>query len=667
VENITKIGVVGCGFVSSLYMSTLHEYPSLKLVGAFDINPTRLKKFCAFYETKEFSVIEELIDQCDLVVNLTTPESHFDISKKVLECGKPVYTEKPLTLNQSDDNYLVDLAIEKGINIHGAPCVHHGKMAETVKHYLDQELLGEIYAVYAEMDNDQVHAKAYENWRNDFGVNWPAKNEFESGATVEHAAYSLALLEKWFGSGKLESVYQNECITDKVIPIHKRTADFSCALIKYPNNIVARLTCSIVAPRDHSIRIIGERGVLTVDDIWFFDTPVYWQNFFTLRSKTRLNPIKRKLKPISDGFPLGRKTDSARMDFCRGVYELSLADSSNEQFMHSLLNVNDIVLNMNGNSIVEKQCSWQILGSGAMAKRYHEALDRNGYPLLGIYSSKADRARKVAKELGVDLSYDDIKLIPRSEERATAYIASNNTDHYAQVKEMLEKGYNVLCEKPLTLCPVMTEELYQLAEKRNLRLQENLWSLFLPSAKAIKSDCDSSEYLELYFCSPIAYSPDKRQWQKDQGGCLYDLGIYCLAWAVYLFGEVEKFTIIDIKREYSIVSEMSFSVVHLNQKESKIKAGFHTKEQYIKVGRNYFYPIFSPEYSSKINTSLSWKLRRKFTKKDYPARDPYAYILDSMNKSDLDRLENPHSPAASIHIARLMKNIETASQAFSQQ
>ena len=653
----TKVGIVGCGYVSSLYMSTFNEHETLELAGAYDLNPERLRTFSNFYSTKAFSSREELIDGCDLIVNLTSPESHYEISKASLEKGKPVYCEKPLTLSQEQDAELVNIAIEKETSIFGAPCVYLSKIAETVEHYLNDGRLGKVYAVYAEMDNDQVHRKEYENWKNEIGVSWPAKNEFESGATIEHASYTLSLLERWFGAGETKCIYQNECITDKRIPIHKHTADFSCALIEYPDNIIARVTCSIVAPRDHSIRIFGEHGVLTVKDIWFYDTPVYWQNFYTFRNTTKLNPIRRKLKPIPYAYPLGQKTYSARMDFCRGICELARTEGSDIKTMESLLHINDTALRMNGPSVSEKQHGWEMSGTGAMAERYYNALVRNGYMVNGVYSQTSDRALQFSESRGIKSSHSSFDSIPQAGESTRAYIASNNVDHYRQVTEMIEKGYNVLAEKPLTLDPKETEELYALADDHNVRLQENLWSLFTPAAREIKKDCTSIDQLELRFCSPIPYASDKRQWDVKQGGCLYDLGIYCFAWAVYLLGEIDSFEVDDVRIEHSVISEITLTLTHKNKSRSNIKAGFHTEEQYLKTRNKYYFPIFAPEYVSSIKYPFFRKVQQKLTGKNFPAKDPYSYILDSMNRDPSDTTPNPHPPSASMHIARVMKDV----------
>ena len=192
-----NVGIVGCGYVSAFYMATSHRYPDLKFVAAFDIDRDRLQKFSSKYSIRPAESLHELIEKCDLVVNLTTPESHFEVSRICLENSKSVYSEKPVTLSNSETQELVQIATKQNVNIFSAPCVHLSAMAETVNRAIEQGLVGDIYAVYAEMDNDLVHLKQHESWRNEFGIGWPAKNEFESGATLEHAAYTSTIVSQF--------------------------------------------------------------------------------------------------------------------------------------------------------------------------------------------------------------------------------------------------------------------------------------------------------------------------------------------------------------------------------------------------------------------------------------------------------------------------------------
>jgi len=649
----TKIGIVGCGYVSAFYMSTLHLHSDLELVGAFDSDPIRLSGFCEHYKITPYDSLDELLDACGIIVNLTNPMSHFNISKRALERGISVYSEKPLAMSETECSSLINLAIKNDCNIYGAPCIHYSKMAETIKLHLDSKLIGNILVVYAEMDDSVVSTHNYEKWKNEFGISWPAKNEFESGSTIEHASYILCLLEKWFGEGELKVAFQNICLPDKI----KQTADFTCAVIKYPKNVVARVTCSIVAPKDHSIRIMGEKGIITIRDVWQFDSPVNWQNYITIRKRTFLNPFKRRLKSPSYRHPLGTKNSTAQMDFCHGIHRLSRKSKSDLKMMNSLLNVNQLVLGINGESRVKKQYPWIIIGTGTMAFKIHDCLKRNGYTITGIYSNKANRASTVQKELGIADNHSNLHRIPKAQSRTIAYVASINTDHYEQVKLLLKKGYNVLCEKPITLSSSQTEELYQIATKTGLRLQENMWSLFLPAAKEIHNHCQNYDRINLLFSTKIPYSPDSRQWRTDQGGCLYDLGIYPLSWSVYLLGEIVSFEIIHNRQDHGVLSEVSFITEHVSGKTALIETGFYKNSQYIKVGKNYFTPIYAPEFRSRIYNPTMNRLRQKFLTPDYSAKDPYAHILDSLNSKTADDLANPHPPQSSMHVSNILQQI----------
>ena len=651
---MTRIGIVGCGFVSSLYMKSLPTYDDLTLVGAFDIKPDRLQQFCDHYGAKRYDSLNSLTNDVDLIVNLTTPEAHFGVSAHALKAGKAVYSEKPFTTSEADSRSLINLAIENNTNILGAPCGYLSEMAETVAYCLEQEMVGRVYAVYAEMDDGLMHKVAYEKWRNDFGVEWPAKNEFEIGSTNEHAGYTLCLLQKWFGKATIKGMVNHQCVPDKIIPLHKQTADFSCAILEYANNIIARVTCSIIAPKDRQVRIFGEKGVISVGDVWRYNSPVKVQKLVTIRRKTLLSPIKTTIKPVQTGFPKAPETAAAQMDFCRGIRQLAQLKRTDHALMEDYFEINSIVSQMNGESVTETQHPWIILGTGNMAEKMGECLRRNAYPINGVFSTQHERATNLQQRLNATSTFNRLEDIPDAQGKTIAYVASVNDKHYTQVKALLTKGYDVLCEKPLTMLASQTEELFRLADRKNLQLQENLWSLFLPSAPIIAGHVQKQQHITLSFTSGIPYQPDARQWQPEAGGCLYDLGIYPLAWEVYFLGNITHFNINRSKAEHDIISELELTTQHTSGKTAVIKTGFNSTEQYIKVGKDYFTPIYAPEFRSTIGNTTVRKVREKLVAPEYPAKDPYAFILNQLNAADTD---SRHPAIASIHIAHIMEQI----------
>jgi predicted dehydrogenase len=90
--------------------------------------------------------------------------------------------------------------------------------------------------------------------------------------------------------------------------------------------MVARLTCSLVAPHNHAIAVIGDNGVITTKDCWYYRSSVYIRRLMTIRRKTLLSPFKKKYPIAKSGLLLNvKRKGSQQMDFARGVAEMAEA------------------------------------------------------------------------------------------------------------------------------------------------------------------------------------------------------------------------------------------------------------------------------------------------------------------------------------------------------
>jgi predicted dehydrogenase len=91
------VAIVGCGFVADYYLKTLAKYPELELIGVFDRNQERNESFAQYHSLKAYSSLAEILEdkKVDIILNLTNPKSHFEISLACLKAGKHVYSEKP--------------------------------------------------------------------------------------------------------------------------------------------------------------------------------------------------------------------------------------------------------------------------------------------------------------------------------------------------------------------------------------------------------------------------------------------------------------------------------------------------------------------------------------------------------------------------------------------
>jgi predicted dehydrogenase len=357
-----RIAIVGCGFVADYYLKTLPNYPELEVAGVMDLDPDRASRFSTFYGLSVYGTLDELLadPKVEIVLNLTNPRSHFEVSKACLRADKHVYSEKPLAMIFEEAEALVRLAEQKGLYITSAPCNVLGETAQTVWQALRLNTIGKVRLAYAELNDGLVHRMRYAHWRSDSGTPWPYKDEFEVGCTMEHAGYYVTWLTAFFGPAKKVTSFASCLIPDKKteVPLEVVSPDFSVACIEFFSGMVARLTCSLVAPHDHSLHIIGDEGELLTKECWNYGAPVYIRRcskLSFLAERFRLLSPLRNIASQSRRYPLVREAryryryecDAHQMDFARGVSELAAAITEQRPCRMSAdyaLHVNEIVL-----------------------------------------------------------------------------------------------------------------------------------------------------------------------------------------------------------------------------------------------------------------------------------------------------------------------------------
>jgi predicted dehydrogenase len=349
-----RVAIVGCGFVADYYVRSLSAHPGLELVGVTDRDAERAERFARYYSLSRYESLDELLvdPRVEIILNLTNPSSHYEVSKQALLAGKHVYSEKPMAMHFDEATELVELAEGRRLQISSAPCSLLGETAQTMWKALREERVGPVRLVYAELDDGLVHKMPYKVWRSESGTPWPYEDEFEVGCTLEHAGYYLTWLAAFFGPVEWITAFSSCLVPDKILkpsptgrgqgegglpnagspspqpsPAGRgSTPDFSVACLKFSSGMVARLTCSIVAPHDHAITIVGDGGIITTKDCWYYRSKVYVRRLLTIRRKALLSPFKKKYPMAKSGFRSSfRHKGSQQMDFARGVAELAEA------------------------------------------------------------------------------------------------------------------------------------------------------------------------------------------------------------------------------------------------------------------------------------------------------------------------------------------------------
>jgi predicted dehydrogenase len=341
-----KVAIVGCGYVADFYVATRHAHPELEWAGAWDQNADRLDGCSKRWGLHAFRSLDELCADAtiSLVLNLTNPRSHLEITRRCLEAGKHVYSEKPLAMTTAEAVGLAELARARGRQLSSAPCSVLSPPAQTVWHAIRAGAIGTVRLVYGNFDDGMIAPwqRPWE-WRNAAGVPWPAQDEFETGCTYQHAAYVLTWLAAFFGPARKVSGFAACLLADKGINVQSMAPDFTVGCLEYGGGVVARVTCGLVAPRDKSLLIVGDDGVLAVANVRDErqrvlisrrdDKPTVAETWFAMVSSRFVReraPLASLDRPWREYPRIGPATESLvsaekPVDFLRGPAELSAA------------------------------------------------------------------------------------------------------------------------------------------------------------------------------------------------------------------------------------------------------------------------------------------------------------------------------------------------------
>ncbi len=116
-----NIGLVGCGHLGSIHAKLLNKICSassyLNFAGVFDIDKNKSAKIYSEYKAKAFGSLEELLENINTLIIVTTTSTHFDISAKALEKNINIFIEKPVTVNGTEAKKFIELAKNKNIKI----------------------------------------------------------------------------------------------------------------------------------------------------------------------------------------------------------------------------------------------------------------------------------------------------------------------------------------------------------------------------------------------------------------------------------------------------------------------------------------------------------------------------------------------------------------------
>lgn len=137
------VGIVGCGNISATYFRNVALFPGLELRGAADVVSKAAELRAGEYNVPAYGVDALLAAPgIDIVVNLTVPNAHFEVSMAALAAGKHVFTEKPLATSAEHGRMLVAEAARRGLGLASAPDTFLGAGGRLARRLIDAGDIG---------------------------------------------------------------------------------------------------------------------------------------------------------------------------------------------------------------------------------------------------------------------------------------------------------------------------------------------------------------------------------------------------------------------------------------------------------------------------------------------------------------------------------------------
>lgn len=276
-QDSLNIGVMGCGNISEIYLTNCRRFAALNLVAVSDLNMDKARAKAAAHEVEACSVQALLErDDIDLVINLTIPAVHAEVSQQILAAGKHVYSEKPLATNRRDGQTIIDMAAKHNLRIGCAPDTFLGAGLQTCRKLIDDGWLGRPLAGVA-----SFVSSGPESWHPNPGFFYQPG----AGPLFDMAPYYLTSLINFLGPVKRLVGMASQGFTERIATSPSRFGDrilvstptHVSALLAFHSGATVQLLCSFDVPASNlpRIEIYGEQASLSVPDPNIFGGEVY--------------------------------------------------------------------------------------------------------------------------------------------------------------------------------------------------------------------------------------------------------------------------------------------------------------------------------------------------------------------------------------------------------
>ena len=336
-----KVAMIGVGAISGIYLQNIvHTFREVELYGLCDLIPERAQKGLAYVKEQQEQganvTIPKIYDtmyqafedpEVEVVLNLTRPYEHYEVTKQALLHGKHVFSEKPLAVDMEEAGELMALAAEKGLLMGGAPDTFMGAGIQTARKLIDSGMIGDVIGA-----NCAMVCHGHETWHPDPEFYYKRGG----GPMMDMGPYYVTALVQLLGEAKgvmgmTKRSFENRLITSQPHWGEEVTVDVDTYLtghILFSSGAIAQIFTTFdvyYAPSaQERFEVYGTKGTLAVPDPNTFGGPVLLLRPEDQAAAPKTDPgLMRHHTP---SFYEGYREIPLMFDYCENSRALGLSD-----------------------------------------------------------------------------------------------------------------------------------------------------------------------------------------------------------------------------------------------------------------------------------------------------------------------------------------------------
>ncbi len=304
-----KIAVLGCGLWGRNIVRNFYNLNALGMVCDLDDdNIAKVKEqYPGVKTTKDFNDILNSKEITGVVV-VTPSHTHFKFVKAMLEAGKHVYVEKPISTVAQEARDLADLADSKGLVLMVGHLLLYHPAVNRLKMLVEEGALGDI--VYAQSDRLNINY-----FKNDRSVMW------------DLAPHDVSMISYVLGKNPEKVLSAIGCSSDG-----NDIMDITHIGIKMEGGAIAHITDSWITPKKHvQLLVRGTKKTAILDDTVPEHKLTIYDNFKAGSSENvqldylEIEPLKLECQHFISCCETGKK---ARSDGENGFIVVSILEEA---------------------------------------------------------------------------------------------------------------------------------------------------------------------------------------------------------------------------------------------------------------------------------------------------------------------------------------------------